>query len=153
MSDSKKYLHDDFFALLSLSYEGDEGLRAVAAFLRRGEIDQRNLNLLANIIDPDGQSFIGEKLVVKREKGHRPRRRRNHELAQFMERNIDFYGEKYEAVIAAAKVKFGVGKTACDEALARARKRSREDTDFFELRKESALMLREGGDPKFAPLA
>jgi hypothetical protein len=144
---------NDFGALLRLSFEGDNALREIAALLRRGNVDQRILELLANIIDPDQRSFIGEKLVVKRVAGHRPKKRPNYALSQFMETNLDFYNEKYEAVVAAAKEKFGVGKTACDEALAQARKRQKADPAFFQLQKRIALYLRDSGDPEYSPLA
>ncbi|ESY72807.1 hypothetical protein X743_14990 [Mesorhizobium sp. LNHC252B00] len=147
-------LFKDVGVIMGLRFEGEDSLRKIAGILRRGNLDQRFLDELADLIDPDVlcRRTGTEKLIIKRLKGERPKRKKNRALQEFMERNHDFYGEKYDAVVAAAKDKFGVGKTLCDEALQRARKRQKADPSFFALNKETCLTLREAGIEEYQSL-
>jgi hypothetical protein len=143
----------DVGAVDDLNHEGEDSLRAIAAALRRGNLDQRFLNYLALVIDPDiPDDRRSVRLVIKRKKGWRPNRKPNHELRWFLHLHIDMLDEKHLAVMCAATQKFGVKKTECDEALKAARRWSQRDPEFLKVRRESIQFLRDAGVPEYQPV-
>ena len=146
--------------LLSLMKLGtdhtEEGLREIARSLRSGEVDPNFLRDLGNLLDPDlGYVLRGVKLVVKRKDGGKPkalRTQRESDLERFLELHIDFFEEKYEAVIATAMERFGFGRTKCVNALNKVRARRERDPEVAEMHRQTALLLREHGDPDYQPL-
>lgn len=142
----------DFMCFNDLRYGGDDGLRAIAKVLRSGSPSESFLRLLANHIDPDAASVTGAKLIVKRSSASRPKERPNYELRWFVHRHCCIFGDNREAVLVAAKERFGVGRTGFFEALRAVRKIEKSDPDLFAQLKQSAYTLRSEGHPDFQPV-
>lgn len=122
----------------------DDAMRAIAATVRSGCLDQTFLKLLADHIDPDvKKTATGAKFEVKRLSGHRAPAEPNRDLRNFLELHIDIFDDhKAEAVKAEAARRFGVSLSTCKAELQAAREWQRKYPADFEQRREQAQFLR-----------
>lgn len=145
----------EWTALTDLRFrDNDDALRDIAELLRDGYADQYFLDLLADHIDPDCKSPTRVKLKAVRTKGAGPPRAKpDLKLQEFLQVQIDVFGEKFEAVCATAKERFGASRSKCNTVLREARERHDRDPEYRVLMEETALRLRDLGDPDYQPIS
>lgn len=115
-----------------LRFSGDDGLRKIAATLRRQKepLCPGFRELLARLLDPESprEELLGEvKLVVSRAQGHRPQSyndpTEHWEVGIFLYDHIELRKVKHEAAIREAMSKFGCSRRTCNRELKRYREK------------------------------